>query len=111
MLSCPTTIAVNQPWGESAAEVVRTWERYGRPLPVEDAATTVWEAGAGDPVVCLHGVPASAVLYRKVLPELGTRGLRGIAFDFPSLGLAERPARFDYSWTRTGAPRQALRPG
>lgn len=46
----------------------------------------------------LHGVPVSSFLYRKVLPELASRGLRGIAFDFPGLGLAERPERFDYSW-------------
>jgi haloalkane dehalogenase len=53
-------------------------------------------------VVCLHGVPASSVLYRKVVPELARHGLRGIAFDLPGLGLADRPDDFDYSWTRLG---------
>ena len=62
----------------------------------------VAERGAGEPVVCLHGVPASAFLYRKVLDELAARGLRGIAFDLPGLGLADRPAGFDYSWTGLG---------
>lgn len=103
MMANQPTISLAQPWGDTAAEVVRTWERYGRPQPVEGAATTVWEAGAGEPVVCLHGVPASAFLYRKLLPELAARGLRGIAFDFPGLGLAERPARFDYSWSGLSA--------
>ena len=60
------------------------------------------EAGEGPPVVCLHGVPTSSFLYRKVLAELAVRGLRGIAWDLPGLGLASRPAGFDYSWTGLG---------
>jgi haloalkane dehalogenase len=58
--------------------------------------------GDGEPVVCLHGVPSSCFLYRKVLAELALRGLRGIAFDLPGLGLADRPADYDYSWTGLG---------
>ncbi len=54
------------------------------------------------PVVCVHGVPASAYLYRKVVPALAARGLRGIAIDLPGLGLAERPADADYRWTGLG---------
>lgn len=57
----------------------------------------VIDEGDGPPVVCLHGVPASSFLYRKVVPELAARGLRGLAFDLPGLGLAERPQDFDYS--------------
>lgn len=57
------------------------------------------DEGQGDPVVLLHGVPVSSFLYRKVVPELAGRGLRGVAFDFPGLGLADRPERFDYSWS------------
>jgi pimeloyl-ACP methyl ester carboxylesterase len=53
-------------------------------------------------VVCLHGVPASSFLYRKLVVELAARGLRGLAFDLPGLGLAERPADFDYSWSGLG---------
>src|SRR5271155_2662591 len=49
----------------------------------------------GEAVVCVHGVPASAYLYRKVLPALAARGLRGIAVDLPGLGLAERPVDAD----------------
>lgn len=54
------------------------------------------------PVVCVHGVPASAYLYRKVVPALAARGMRGIAVDLPGLGFAERPADGDYSWTGLG---------
>jgi len=56
----------------------------------------------GQPVVCVHGVPASAYLYRKVLPALAARGLRGIAVDLPGLGFAERPADADYTWAGLG---------
>jgi pimeloyl-ACP methyl ester carboxylesterase len=56
----------------------------------------------GEAVVCVHGVPASAYLYRKIVPALAARGLRGIAVDFPGLGLAERPVDADYSWTGLG---------
>ena len=50
-------------------------------------------------MVLLHGVPASSFLYRKVIPQLADQGLRAIAFDFPGLGLADRPQPFDYSWS------------
>jgi pimeloyl-ACP methyl ester carboxylesterase len=53
-------------------------------------------------VVCVHGVPASSFLYRKVIAELAVRGLRGVAFDLPGLGLADRPIDFNYSWTGLG---------
>lgn len=56
----------------------------------------------GEAVVCVHGVPASAYLYRKVVPALAARGLRGIAVDLPGLGLAERPTDADYTWTGLG---------
>jgi haloalkane dehalogenase len=48
-------------------------------------------------------VPSSCFLYRKVVAELAARGLRGVAFDLPGLGLADRPARFDYTWTGLGS--------
>jgi haloalkane dehalogenase len=64
----------------------------------------VLDAGPPDaePVVCVHGVPASAYLYRKVVPALARRGLRGIAVDLPGLGLAQRPPDADYTWTGLG---------
>ena len=57
------------------------------------------QQGSGGDVVLLHGVPTSSFLYRRVLPVLADQGLRGTAFDFPGLGLAERPQEFDYSWS------------
>jgi haloalkane dehalogenase len=58
--------------------------------------------GDGEPVVCIHGMLGSSFGYRKVLRELASRGLRGIAWDLPGSGLAERPRGYDYSWTGLG---------
>jgi len=58
--------------------------------------------GDGEPVVCIHGMLGSSFGYRKVLRELASRGLRGIAWDLPGFGLAERPREYDYSWTGLG---------
>jgi pimeloyl-ACP methyl ester carboxylesterase len=57
------------------------------------------QQGDGADVVLLHGVPTSSFLYRRMLPVLADQGLRATAFDFPGLGLSDRPAPFDYSWS------------
>lgn len=80
-------------------EAIERHEAAGRPFEAAGVGSFVREEGDGAPVVLLHGVPVSCFLYRKVLPELAQRGLRGVAFDLPGLGLAERPAGFDYSWS------------
>jgi pimeloyl-ACP methyl ester carboxylesterase len=59
----------------------------------------VREQGSGPNVVLVHGVPTSSFMYRKVISELADQGMRAIAFDFPGLGLADRPADFDYRWS------------
>jgi haloalkane dehalogenase len=51
------------------------------------------------PVVLMHGVPTSSFMYRRLLPALADQGLRGVAFDLPGLGFAQRPTDFDYSWS------------
>lgn len=90
-----------------AAETARLLESYrlsGRTFSAGGITSFVIDDGPRDapPVVCVHGVPASAYLYRKVVPELGARGLRGLAVDLPGLGFADRPADADYSWTGLG---------
>jgi haloalkane dehalogenase len=84
------------------ASVVRAHEAAGRRFVAGGVESFVLEAGDGEPVLCLHGVPASCFLYRKVIDELAGRGLRGVAFDLPGLGLADRPPDFDYTWTGLG---------
>jgi haloalkane dehalogenase len=80
-------------------EVIAAHERAGRPFAAGGVRSFLREAGSGEHVVCFHGVPSSSFLYRKVNDELAARGLHGIAFDFPGLGLADRPPGFDYSWS------------
>ena len=86
----------------TSADVVQQHEAAGRYFEACPVRSFVREEGDGEPVVCLHGVPASCFLYRKVIAELAARGLRGLAFDLPGLGLADRPEEFDYSWTGLG---------
>jgi len=84
------------------AEAIDRHRRAGREFHAGGARSFVREQGEGDPVVLMHGIPVSSYLYRKVLPELAARGLRGVAFDLPGLGLAQKPDRFDYSWSGLG---------
>jgi pimeloyl-ACP methyl ester carboxylesterase len=86
----------------ASAEVVAAHEAAGRRLSAGSVESFVIEQGSGDAVVCIHGVPTSSFLYRKVLAELARQGLRGIAFDLPGLGLAERPRGYDYTWSGLG---------
>jgi haloalkane dehalogenase len=84
------------------AEAIEEHRRAGREFEAGGIRSFVREQGDGDPVVLMHGIPVSSFLYRKVLPLLAERGLRGVAFDLPGLGLAEKPEDFDYSWSGLG---------
>src|SRR5262245_2832266 len=84
------------------AEAIEEHRAAGREFEAGGVRSFVREQGDGAPVVLMHGIPVSSYLYRKVLPLLADRGLRGVAFDLPGLGLADRPADFDYSWTGLG---------
>lgn len=83
-------------------EAVERHLAAGRFFEAGGLRSFVREQGEGEAVVCMHGVPTSSFLYRKVIAELAGRGLRGVAFDLPGLGLADRPDEFDYSWTGLG---------
>jgi haloalkane dehalogenase len=84
------------------ADAIERHRSAGREFEAGGVGSFVREQGEGDPVVLMHGIPVSSYLYRKVLPLLAARGLRGIAFDLPGLGLAEKPSEFDYSWSGLG---------
>ncbi len=84
---------------DAAREAIEAHQASGRRFEAGGVTSFVREQGKGAPVVLLHGVPTSSFLYRKVIPVLAEQGLRGVAFDFPGLGLAERPTEFDYTWS------------
>jgi pimeloyl-ACP methyl ester carboxylesterase len=81
------------------AQAIDIHSAAGRRFEAGGVRSFVREQGTGPQVVLLHGVPASSFTYRKVLAPLADQGLRGVAVDFPGLGLADRPHRFDYSWS------------
>jgi haloalkane dehalogenase len=84
------------------AEAIEQHRRAGREFEAGGVQGFAREEGEGERVVLMHGVPVSSFLYRKVLPLLAKRGLRGAAFDLPGMGLAEKPSAFDYTWTGLG---------
>jgi haloalkane dehalogenase len=84
------------------AEAIERHRSAGREFEAGGVRSFVREEGEGDPVVLMHGIPVSSFLYRKVLPLLAERGLRGVAFDLPGLGLAEKPEGLDYTWSGLG---------
>jgi haloalkane dehalogenase len=49
------------------------------------------DEGAGDPVVCFHGEPTWAYLYRRMLPALTAAGHRVICPDYPGFGRSDKP--------------------
>lgn len=86
----------------SQAEVLEAHRQAGRRFHAAGVGSFVREQGSGPAVVCIHGMIGTSFLYRKVLAELAARGLRGVAFDLPGFGLADRPSGYDYSWTGLG---------
>ncbi|MBT4885530.1 MAG: haloalkane dehalogenase [Legionellales bacterium] len=48
------------------------------------------EAGTGDPIVFLHGMPTSSYLWRKIIPKVSNNG-RCIAPDMIGMGQSDKP--------------------
>jgi haloalkane dehalogenase len=49
------------------------------------------DEGSGDPIVCFHGEPTWAYLYRKMLPPLVAGGYRVICPDYAGFGRSDKP--------------------
>jgi haloalkane dehalogenase len=54
------------------------------------------DEGEGSPVVCFHGEPTWAFLYRKMLPPLVEPGHRVICPDFAGFGRSDKPTDRDW---------------
>ena len=83
---------------EKIKKVIEAHESNGRYLQVEGVKTFALDQGEGEAVVCVHGVPTSSFLYRKVADSLQKKGFRTISIDLPGLGLSERPEDFEYNF-------------
>lgn len=54
------------------------------------------QQGEGSPVILIHGIPTSSLMWRAIIPQLATRH-RVIAPDLLNYGLSEKPASADVS--------------
>ena len=54
------------------------------------------DEGSGDPVVCFHGEPSWAYLYRKMVPPLVAGSLRVVCPDYAGFGRSDKPV--DREW-------------
>lgn len=76
-------------------------------LRLGDQLVHIEQAGAGEPVVLLHGFGGSTYAWRKVMPGLAA-SFRVIAIDLNGFGYTQRPKGFD-SYTREGQADLVLR--
>ena len=59
------------------------------------------DEGSGDPVICFHGEPTWAYLYRKLVGPLVAAGQRVVCPDYPGFGRSDKPTdRGWYSYDR-----------
>jgi pimeloyl-ACP methyl ester carboxylesterase len=73
---------------------VEEWRRRLTSVAVNGIRTFVLDEGIGDPIVCLHGIPTQAFLWRDVARVLA-RGHRVVAPDLPGFGFADRSPSMD----------------
>lgn len=81
----------------SAKNDVRSGRGY-RELHVPRGAHRLYArdyAGAGPPIVLLHGFPDNLHLYDRLVPELASR--RVVTFDFLGWGSSDKPAGYRYT--------------
>ena len=80
-------------------KVIEDHKSSGKFIQVDGLQAFALDYGKGEPVFCVHGVPTSSFLYRKVLRALEGKGFRGISVDLPGLGFTDRPVDYDYSFS------------
>lgn len=84
---------------KTVSKVIEEHEASGTYFEVDGIKTFALKYGRGEPALCLHGVPTSSFLYRKVLRSLEKKGYKGVSIDMPGFGLSDRPEGFDYSFS------------
>jgi len=83
---------------QEVGRLIREHERSGKYLEINGIRTFALDRGSGEAVFCVHGVPTSSFLYRKLIDSLAEKGYRGISVDLPGLGLSDRPEDFIYDF-------------
>jgi pimeloyl-ACP methyl ester carboxylesterase len=78
------------------SEPTRRWLASGRHLEIEGKRIFVYERGAGQPILMLHGFPTSGYDWRDLIDTLAN-AYRCIALDFPGYGLSDKPEAYSYS--------------
>jgi haloalkane dehalogenase len=93
------------------ADVIRTPDQRFESLPgydfdphwheVDGLRLHYVDEGSGEPVVCFHGEPTWAYLYRHMVPLLTAAGKRVVCPDYPGFGRSDKPTdRGWYSYDR-----------
>ena len=62
-----------------------------RRIAVNGLELDITEAGAGDPVICVHGFPESAHSWRHQLPALAAAGYHAVAPDMRGYAFSSKP--------------------
>jgi len=92
---------MQNPTNDTASETSNEPRRQKIPVRIDGQETVLSTLVAGPedgpPVVLLHGIPASAELWREVLPRLAEAGYRAWAPDLPGYGGTRLPHDGDYS--------------
>jgi len=78
------------------SEPTRRWLASGRHLEIEGKRVFLYERGAGQPILMLHGFPTSGYDWRGVIDGLAS-AYRCVALDFPGYGLSDKPEAYSYS--------------
>jgi pimeloyl-ACP methyl ester carboxylesterase len=67
-------------------------------IEVQNTKLHYLSAGSGEPILCLHGWPTSAYLWRNIMPALAQTH-QVIALDLPGFGRSDKPLDVSYSFT------------
>lgn len=84
---------------EKIKHVIQRHEESGHYAQLDSLKVFYLDEGTGEVVFCIHGVPTSSYLYRKIVKELARHGLRGLAMDLPGLGFSDRPEDYEYRFS------------
>lgn len=94
---------------DSRFEGLPGWDFQPNYAEVDGLRMHYVDEGEGRPVVCFHGEPTWAYLYRKMLPPLVAAGHRVVCHDHAGFGRSDKPTdRGWYSYERHVDNAQAL---